>query len=274
MLKPTEYITVSKTGDERGNHDGLVINGNYLAVIDAYQARGWRAWDGKPAGIFAKNIIVSTLGNLVGDLDAAEVITRLEKELQKQSALCMETFRDDEIYAYPQARVLIYSAAKREIWRLGDSPFVIDGKLYEKKSETLEKARQKRVEVTEHFLANDRTDLKDLIDHDYGRSAAMELIVQEERRVDGVESLSGRADVDMDKLLSNVEVFPVEVDQEVILASDGFPRILPTLDESEDWLAAERARDPLFIHDYQALKGATDEDMGYDDRSYIRFTVE
>ena len=274
MLKPIESSCISKVGEEMGNHDALVINGNYIAVFDAAQARGWRAWDGWPAGVFARKIMVSTLENLVGDLEAEEVVRTLEETLQKETARCMEKMEDSQVYAYPQSRVLIYSAAKHEIWRLGDSPFCIDGELHYQRSEAYELAAEKRAEVMERFLANDRSDLRDLINTDYGRSSAMDIIVEEERRVDGVEILSGRADVDMDVLLSHLEIYPVATDSEVILASDGYPRILPTLAESEDWLAAERARDPLFIHDYKSLCGAMDEHTGYDDRTYVRFIAE
>ena len=274
MLKAIESTTKSKTGDERGNHDGLVVNGSYIAVIDAYQARGYRGWNGKPAGIFAKDIICSTLENLVGGAEAQEVFRTLEEKLQEETAKAMAEMKDSQVYAYPMARVLVYSADKRQIWRLGDSPFVVDGELNFEQSDAIKAMIAKRAEVTEKFLANDRTDLKDLVNNDYGRTSIMEDLVAEERRVDGVECLSGRADVDMDVLLSNVEVFQLEPDQEVILASDGYPRLLPTLDECEDWLAAERARDPLFIHDYQAIRTAKDEEANYDDRTYVRFVTD
>jgi hypothetical protein len=273
MVQLIESTTVSKTGDVRGNHDGIVVNENYIAVIDAYQARGWRAWDGKPAGIFAKDSIVSEFDALPAGLSATDAVQVLEEQLQVQSARAVESMDDAEVISYPMARLLVYSVALGQIWRLGDSPFVVDGELHRSMSQALQEAVKKRCEVMDHFLKNVRSDLKDLVNNDYGRSAAMDLIVAEEHRVDGVEVLSGRPNVDMDMLLSNIEVFTVEKGQEVILATDGFPHILPTLDESEDWLAAQRARDPLFIKDFQSLRGASDDEAGYDDRSYVRFIV-
>ena len=274
MFEVLESASVAKCGDERGNHDALVINDNYVAVFDALQARGWRAWDKLPAGVFARTVMVSTLESLPGDMDAKGVIRALQEALQERTQRCIEEMEDDQIYAYPQSRALIYSIAKREIWRLGDSPFCIDGKLNYQRSEGYEKAAEKRAEVLELFLANPLSDMKDLINTDYGRSSAMDIIIEEEQRVDGVQTLSGRPDVDIDVLLDNVEVFAVEPGAELILASDGYPRILATLQESEQWLEDERARDPLFVRDYKALQGAKDEEAGYDDRSYVRFIAQ
>lgn len=272
MIKPIECATVSKTGDSRGNHDAVVVNENYIGVIDAYQARGWRAWDGKPAGIFARDIIVAGLEALIADTSAEDAIRTLEHALQGESAHAMQAM-DDEVVAFPMARLLVYSVAHKQIWRLGDSPFAIDGELHYELSPALQEAAAKRCEVMKHFLENPKSDLKDLVNNDYGRSAAMDLIVAEERRVDGVEVLSGRPDVDIDTLLSHLEVVDVASGQELILATDGFPRVLATLEESQAWFAAQRARDPLFINDFKSLRGASDDEAGYDDRSYVRFLV-
>ena len=274
MLKPIESKSVAKCNDDRGNHDGLVVTDAYIAVFDALQARGWRAWGGWPAGVFARKLMISTLEELDGDLDAQTVVRTLQEKLQEETARCIEGMEDKNVYAYPQSRVLIYSAARHEIWRLGDSPFCINGELNYQRSELLEKAAENRAEVMERFLANSLSDLRDLINTDYGRSSSMDIIIEEEKRIDGVETLSGRPDVDIETLLANVEVFPVEPGAEVILASDGYPRILPTLSESEKWLEDERARDPLFVHDFKALAGAKDEETGYDDRTYVRFIAE
>ena len=274
MTTPIEYTTISKTGDERGNHDGIVVSDAFLAVVDAYQARGYRAWQGKPAGIFAKELLCKALEQQPADAEARDVVCALEETLQEQTTSAIEQMQDKQVYAYPMARLLVYSAAKRQIWRLGDSPFVVDGTLHFERSQALQAATLKRAEVTEKFLARDNTDLKDMVNNDYGRTAIMEDIVAEERRVDGVECLSGRADVDMDVLLGNVEVFQLEVGQEVILASDGYPQLLPSIEESEAWLKEERDRDPLFVRDFKALRTAKDEEVGYDDRSYVRFVVD
>ena len=273
MIKPIESVTISKTGDEIGNCDALVINGSYIAVLDAYQARGWRAWENYPGGVFARRVLVEAIENFAPGLEAAEAFTLMHNALQERGAKCIADMEDDQIYAWPMSRVLIYSVDRQEIWRLGDSPFVVDGELNQPRNEALEAAALYRANVLTRFLAKER-DLYDLVNSDIGRSAIIQTIAQEDQKADGVKALTANPAANLETILANVEIFKVEIDQEVILATDGFPRILPTLDESTDWLMEEKDRDPLFIHDYKALRGWGEYDAGYDDRTYVRFIVE
>jgi glycerophosphoryl diester phosphodiesterase len=61
---------------------------------------------------------------------------------------------------------------------------------------------------------------------------------------------------------------------DVVLASDGYPFLRPTLAESEHLLQQQREKDPLNIGpDFQATKGFHPDFNSFDDRSYIRFRV-
>ena len=61
---------------------------------------------------------------------------------------------------------------------------------------------------------------------------------------------------------------------EIVLASDGYPFLCPTLAESEDRLRQQRESDPLNIGpDFQATKAFHPDFNSFDDRSYIRFTI-
>ena len=61
---------------------------------------------------------------------------------------------------------------------------------------------------------------------------------------------------------------------EIVLASDGYPFLCPTLQESESRLQQQRENDPLNIGpDFQATKGFHPDFNSFDDRAYIRFLV-
>jgi glycerophosphoryl diester phosphodiesterase len=61
---------------------------------------------------------------------------------------------------------------------------------------------------------------------------------------------------------------------EIVLASDGYPFLCPTLDASEQRLQQQRERDPLNIGpDFQATKASHPDFNSFDDRRYIRFRV-
>lgn len=60
---------------------------------------------------------------------------------------------------------------------------------------------------------------------------------------------------------------------EIVLASDGYPFLCPTLQESEQRLAQQKATDPLNIGSFKATKGFLEGNDSFDDRAYIRFKV-
>ena len=58
---------------------------------------------------------------------------------------------------------------------------------------------------------------------------------------------------------------------EIVLASDGYPFLEPTLAASEVALAEQIANDPQNIHSFIATKGIVEGNKSFDDRTYIRF---
>ena len=59
---------------------------------------------------------------------------------------------------------------------------------------------------------------------------------------------------------------------DIVLASDGYPFLCPTLAESESRLREQRESDPLNIGPaFQATKGFHPDFNSFDDRAYIRF---
>ena len=59
----------------------------------------------------------------------------------------------------------------------------------------------------------------------------------------------------------------------VVLASDGYPTLLPTLRESEEALAKHLATDPQNITDFVATKGLMEGNVSFDDRAYVSLNI-
>ena len=59
----------------------------------------------------------------------------------------------------------------------------------------------------------------------------------------------------------------------IVMATDGYPFLCPTLAESESHLSRQRAEDPLNIGTFQATKAFHPDNESFDDRTYIRFRV-
>ena len=70
---------------------------------------------------------------------------------------------------------------------------------------------------------------------------------------------------------SKIVTINVQNNSEVILASDGYPKLSSTLSDSEDELAKILQEDPLCYKIYPSTKGLRSNNLSFDDRSYIRF---
>ena len=60
-------------------------------------------------------------------------------------------------------------------------------------------------------------------------------------------------------------------EQGVILASDGYPFLGDSLQESEEALKKQLEDDPLCINSFKATKGLMRGNKSFDDRCYVKF---
>ena len=77
-----------------------------------------------------------------------------------------------------------------------------------------------------------------------------------------------------DIIAENIEIIKVDKNSQIVLASDGYPFLMNTLEKSEEKLKEVLEKDPLLIHMYKSTKGLKEGNISYDDRTYIRFIVE
>jgi glycerophosphoryl diester phosphodiesterase len=61
---------------------------------------------------------------------------------------------------------------------------------------------------------------------------------------------------------------------QIVLASDGYPVLKPTLADSESYLTTILAEDPLLFRAFRSTKGLSPGNQSFDDRAYIRFRIE
>ena len=73
---------------------------------------------------------------------------------------------------------------------------------------------------------------------------------------------------------NNVIIYPVKPGDRIILASDGYPELFDTLDETESHLFRLLEKDPMCIHELRGTKGVRPGNQSFDDRSYISFYAE
>ena len=71
----------------------------------------------------------------------------------------------------------------------------------------------------------------------------------------------------------NIVIYHVKPGDRIVLASDGYPALFDTLEETEKYLFNLLDKDPLCIHELRGTKGVINGNQSFDDRSYISFYV-
>ena len=149
---------------------------------------------------------------------------------------------------------------------------MVDGHLYtnDKPSEALiaeERSRLFPTLLTEHpdMIQDGR------IVHDYARDAVLPKLIasmQGENRIYAV--IDG-----FDIFMPGVKVITLRQDEphDIVLASDGYPFLRPTLKDCENALREQIANDPYNIHTFKATKGLMQGNVSFDDRALIRLRL-
>lgn len=169
----------------------------------------------------------------------------------------------------------IYSAFRREVWFFGDVQAVI-GPVHVENRMLLDGVfGSMRAIAIEHARLQGAT-LKEMQSRDPGRASIEPFLVMQ-------RSFANRADVGPygyavingtpipPALLQVHSVPPGE--NRVVLASDGYPFVEQTLEESERRLSELLERDPLCFRIVHGTKGLALDGVSYDDRAYLRLEV-
>ena len=197
---------------------------------------------------------------------------------------------EERLKEHPEERLtasaILYSRTRNEVWMVGDCQAIIAGKLYENGKPYEEKIARKRVELIEQGLssAEARKQIEPLLIKAMlsGQNQTYTVIdgfpiYREGVKVVSVSDSSSVQDsvpasdsVPCSDSASASDTIPSS-SSEIVLASDGYPFLQPTLAASEAALAEQIANDPQNIHSFIATKGIVEGNKSFDDRTYIRF---
>ena len=268
IMKVIESSIIGKKSPE-ACEDGMVVTDDFIAVIDGSTSKTPKHLNpdmknGRYAMMLISEYIREELKADASVDDFCQGVTAYiyNKVYEK---LGME----ERLKEHPEERLtasaILYSRTRNEVWMVGDCQAIIDGKLYENGKPYEEKIARKRVELIEQGLspAEARKQIESLL-----IKAMLSGQNQTYTVIDGFPIY--REGVKVVALKTE----PVSSPNEVVLASDGYPFLKPTLAASEAALAEQIANDPQNIHSFIATKGIVEGNKSFDDRTYIRFSVE
>ena len=168
------------------------------------------------------------------------------------------------------ASAVIYSRRRHEVWLVGDCHCLIGGQYYDNPKPYEQQLAEMRAQKVESLLAEGYTEsqLRQRFD------PAREVMIPTMLKVMKNQNIN-YAVIDGFPIPQRlVPVITLDFQPwDIVLASDGYPFLAPTLAETEALLEEQRKNDPLNIGTFKATKAFVEGNNSFDDRSYIRFQV-
>lgn len=291
-MKIIESSIIGKKSPE-ACEDGMVVTDDFIAVIDGSTSKTPKHLNpdmknGRYAMMLISEYIREELKADASVDDFCQGVTAYIYNKVYEKLGVEERLKD-----HPEERLtasaILYSRTRNEVWMVGDCQAIIDGKLYENGKPYEQEIARKRVELIEQGLspAEARKQIEPLLikamlsgqNQTYTvidgfpiyREGVKVVSVSDSCSVQG--SVPASDSVPCSDSVSASGTFLVS-SSEIVLASDGYPFLEPTLAASEAALAEQIANDPQNIHSFIATKGIVEGNKSFDDRTYIRFSPE
>ena len=291
-MKIIESSIIGKKSQE-ACEDGMVVTDDFIAVIDGSTSKTPKHLNpdmknGRYAMMLISEYIREELKADASVDDFCQgVTTYIYNKVYEKLGV------EERLKEHPEERLtasaILYSRTRDEVWMVGDCQAIIDGKLYENGKPYEQEIARKRVELIEQGLspAEARKQIEPLLIEAMlsGQNQTYTVIdgfpiYREGVKVVSVSDSSSVQDsvpasdsVPCSDSASASDTIPSS-SSEIVLASDGYPFLKPTLAASEAALAEQIANDPQNIHSFIATKGIVEGNKSFDDRTYIRFSPE
>lgn len=270
-----ENKLVGKHNSNERCEDAIVWNKRYACVIDGVTSKvDNNIIDTPTSGKIATIIIANTVEQLDTPVSLEEFIVIINEAFQNyyQTKGVASFMKANPTYR-PSASVAIYNDYLKEVWLIGDCHAIVDGHTHTNHKEIDDLLSQMRSFLIEKELADGKS-IEDLIRNDTSREKILPFLIDQytfqNNRLSEKFSYGVIDGFQInDKSIKRIKV----TDKEVILATDGYPYIYETLDQSENELAQLLEKDPLCYNIHKSTKGIQGEQLSFDDRAYLRIEI-
>lgn len=252
---------------KRKSEDGIVITDDFIAVIDGSTSKTDRRYClFKSNGRFAMQIIEKYIRKAPKGISCHDFCVGVTRQIRNH-------YKNKDIprlTEHPEDRLtasaVIFSRLNRQIWMIGDCQCMVGGEYYDNPKPYEQELAERRAEIIlsgtepkEYYLTDDTA-----------RQQIIPLMLETMKQQNVTYSVIDGFHIPE----QYVRVITLDFQPwEIILASDGYPFLCPTLQKSEAKLAWQRQNDPLNIGQFKATKAFKKGNNSFDDRTYIRFKV-
>lgn len=272
-LKVLEQFTIGKS-TTIPSEDAIVVTPYYAAVIDgATPKTTFHYPNGETPGARAARLLTVAVENLPTNIDAYTAFGLLNATLTQPEV---------EAANRPTASIVIFSRSRNEIWMMGDCQFALlsQGKNGETDLQHFDNPKridkilsQWRSDILHSLLNRAICSSEEIASNDMGRKIIQPFITQQVRyqNLPTEHPLAYGVLDGTDVPRRFIQCFPVQPEvKQIILATDGYPKLFGSLQETEEELKRLLKIDPLCIGPLLGTKGVKEGNISYDDRSYLR----
>lgn len=274
---------------KKKNEDGIVVTDHFIAVIDGSTSKSTRRYSlFHSNGEYAMRLVSKYIRKMPKTTTCHEFCTGVTKYIRKH----YKSSQLPTLEAHPEDRLtasaVIFSRLNREIWMIGDcqallTPRPLSDSHSSSSSVSSSSPAEKSIYLDnpkpyEQELADQRAAIimasplphDHFLDDDTARQAIIPHMLETMQQQNKTYSVVDGFPIDK----RHVRIVPLDLQPwEIVLASDGYPFLCPTLAESEARLEEQKHHDPLNIGTFRATKAFMRGNNSFDDRAYIRFTV-
>ena len=250
---------------KKKSEDGIVITKDYIAVIDGSTSKTNRRYSlFRSNGRYCMQLISRYIRHAKGTLSCQQFCNGVSRAIashyKKKDLIRLAEHPEERL----TASAIVYSRLIREIWMIGDCQCLVGGEYLDNPKPYEQELAKQRAAIINQYEGDKAT----FLEHDTAREAIIPPMLETMKQ--------------QNKTYAVIDGFPIPQQYvrvitldfkpwEIVLASDGYPYLEPTLAASEERLAWQRENDPLNIGEFKATKAFVAGNNSFDDRSYIRF---
>lgn len=271
-IEVVESLVQGKINSEQ-NEDGIVVTDDFVLVVDGVTGQTDYKYQGHKPGRIARDLILGLVPTLDPQVTLEAFIERLNYSLN--SLYDKMGLEGDDYLRRPQAALVIYSKHHHQIWIVADCAALVDGVVYQNHLKTDQVLANFRGLILAVLRDQDPQASPESLE-DRAREYFKPWLIEAKRFANRDDTPYGygvvNGDPIPDALIKTVQL--EKESQEIVLASDGYSKLFPSLEETEAYLHKTLDEDPFGVLEHP-LTGARNPDYhSFDDRAYIRFRVE
>lgn len=252
-------------GKPEACEDRLVITPHFVAVIDGATSSAPLA-SGKAGGIVAAEAVARVLQTLPADCDAASFVKLATQAVHEDTG-----HWPDESKNRPCAAVVIYSAARQEIWRVCDCHIRLDDEVLDGEIAAGRIPYTYRSAIIRAQLALGQTTIEKEQARPVNQQPFWPFVEVQNVFLNHPTDPMGFGAVNGLPVPEKfIEVYSTHGVTEIVLCSDGFFTPAPTLTEGLAELARLKVEDPLLCLQVNGSRPFPAQGRFFDDTTYVR----